>query len=77
MSDATQAETVELGHIHDRIWSAKLTKFERLHRDYLAARAAYADPDGPDDDEVKVPLSEKQGRSGTGPAGPPLRGDYG
>ena len=38
----------------------KLTKFERLHRDYLAARAAYADPDGPEDDEVKFPLSDKQ-----------------
>jgi hypothetical protein len=44
----------------DRAWLAKLTKFERLHRDYLAARAAYADPDGPDDDEVKTPLSDKQ-----------------
>jgi hypothetical protein len=52
MSDAPQAETVERGHIHDRIWLAKLTKFERLYRDYLAARAAYADPDGPEDDEV-------------------------
>jgi hypothetical protein len=60
MSDATQAEPGELGHVYDRIWLAKLTKFERLHRDYLAAQAAYADPDGPDDDEVKVPLSEKQ-----------------
>jgi hypothetical protein len=52
MTDAPQAETVERGHIHDRIWLAKLTKFERLYRDYLAARAAYADPDGPEDDEV-------------------------
>ena len=47
MSDAIQAETVELGRIHDRTWLAKLTKFERLHRDYLAAQAAYADPDQP------------------------------
>jgi hypothetical protein len=62
MSDATQAETVELGHIHHRAWLAKLTKFERLHRDYLAAGAAYADPDGPDDDEVKTPLSDKLSR---------------
>jgi len=60
MSDAIQAETVELGHIHDRVWLARLTKFERLHRDYLSARAAYADPDGPDDDEVKNPLFDKQ-----------------
>jgi len=60
MSEAIQAETVEVGRLHDRVWLAKLTKFERLHRDYLAARAAYADPDGPDDDEVKSPLSEKQ-----------------
>jgi hypothetical protein len=59
MSDATQAEPTKVS-CYDRIWSAKLTKFERLHRDYLAARAAYADPDGPDDDEVKAPLSEKQ-----------------
>src|ERR1700688_583861 len=60
MSDATQAEPGELGHVYDRIWLAKLTKFERPRREYLAAQAAYADPDGPDDDEVKVPLSEKQ-----------------
>ena len=60
MTDAPQAETVETGRLHDRVWLAKLTKFERLHRDYLAAQAAYADPDGPDDDEVKSPLSEKQ-----------------
>ena len=60
MSDTTQAEPAEPLHVYDRIWLAKLTKFERLHRDYLAARAAYADPDGPDDDEVKIPLSEKQ-----------------
>jgi hypothetical protein len=59
MSDAPQAEKAEVS-CYDRIWSAKLTKFERLHRDYLAARAAYANPDGPDDDEVKAPLSEKQ-----------------
>jgi hypothetical protein len=59
MSDATQAETA--GAIpHDRIWHAKRIKFERLHRDYLAAEAAYADPDQPDDDEVKDPLSEKR-----------------
>ena len=69
MSDAIQAETVEVGRLHDRVWLAKLTKFERLHRDYLAARAAYADPDGPDDDEVKSPLSDKAGRRGTGAAG--------
>ena len=60
MTDAPQAETAEVGRLHDRVWLAKLTKFERLHRDYLAARAAYADPDGPDDDEVKAPLSDKQ-----------------
>jgi hypothetical protein len=59
MSDATQAETVK-SDPHDRSWLAKRIKFERLHRDYLAARAAYADPDGPDDDEVKTPLSDKQ-----------------
>src|ERR1700719_4502217 len=60
MSDATQAEPGELGHVYDRIWLAKLNNVERLHRDYLPAPAAYAGPDGPDDDEVKVPLSEKQ-----------------
>jgi hypothetical protein len=60
MSDTTQAETVEVLRPHDKARLAKLTKFERLHRDYLAARAAYADPDGPDDDEVKFPLSDKQ-----------------
>lgn len=58
MSDAPQAETVDPRD--RRVWLAKLIKFERLYRDYLAARAAYADPDGPDDDEVKNPLSEKQ-----------------
>ena len=40
MSEAIQAETVEVGRLHDRVWLAKLSKFERLHRDYLAARAA-------------------------------------
>ena len=58
MSDEPQAETSKASP-HDRVWRAKLTKFERLHRDYLAARAAYADPDGPDDDDVKIPLSDK------------------
>ena len=60
MSDATQAEPAEPLHVYDRIWLGKLTKFERLHRDYLEAQAAYADPDGPEDDEVKAPLAEKQ-----------------
>ena len=59
MSDAIPAETAE-AIPHDRVWLAKLTKFERLHRDYLAAQAAYADPDQPDDDEVKEPLSDKK-----------------
>jgi hypothetical protein len=62
MSDAAPAETADLRP--DRAWLAKLTKFERLHRDYLAARAAYAHPDGPEDDEVKIPLSEKQDAAG-------------
>jgi hypothetical protein len=60
MSDEPQAETVEPEHIHDRLWHDKRVKFERLFRNYLAARAAYADPDTPDDDDVRAPLSEKQ-----------------
>ena len=59
MSDATPAETAEVS-IYDKVQLAKRIEFERLYRDYLAARAAYADPDGPEDDEVKVPFSEKQ-----------------
>jgi hypothetical protein len=59
MSDAAQAEKAE-AIPHGRIRLAKLTKFERLHRDYLAAQAAYADPDQPDDDEVKDPLNDKR-----------------
>jgi hypothetical protein len=59
MSDAPQAETAEVS-IYDRVRLAKRIEFERLYRDYLAGRAAYADPDGPDDDYVKVPLAEKQ-----------------
>jgi hypothetical protein len=60
MSDATQADTAEVDPSDQRRWLAKLTKFERLHRDYLAAQSPYADPDQPDDDEVKDPLSDKR-----------------
>ncbi len=59
MSDATRAETAELSPL-DALWQAKRVKFERLHRDYLAAQAAYADPDGPEDDEHRHALADKQ-----------------
>jgi hypothetical protein len=52
-----QAETVGL---RDKERLAKRIKFEHLYRDYLSAQTAYADPDGPDDDEVKDPPSDKR-----------------
>ena len=59
MSDATQAGPVE-DSPHDKAWRAKRAKFERLHRDYLAAQAACKDPDGPDDDEQRNALFDRQ-----------------
>ena len=60
MSETTNAPEAETVSHSAKVWLAKMTKFQRLHRDYLAAQAAYADPDGPDDDEVKNPLFDKQ-----------------
>jgi hypothetical protein len=45
---------------YDRVWIAKRIRFERLYRDWLAAQAAYADPDGTDDDGAKDPLYDNQ-----------------
>ena len=59
-TNAPEASEAATGSHSAKVWLAKMTKFQRLHRDYLAARAAYADPDGNDDDEVKNPLYDKQ-----------------
>lgn len=40
---------------------AKRLAFERLHRDYLAARAAFDDPDGPADGEARERLDDAHG----------------
>ena len=59
MTDATQAETAEPASRERAAWRAKRIKFERLHRDYLAAQAACKDPDGPDDDEQRNALFDR------------------
>jgi len=47
MSDATQAGLAEGASAE---FSERFEKFQALYRDWLAARAACADPDGPEDD---------------------------
>jgi hypothetical protein len=58
MSDATQAETAEDGP--DPEHRAKVDAFRRLHWDWLAAVAAYHDPDAPGDDKHMGALLGKQ-----------------
>jgi hypothetical protein len=48
MSDATQAEPAEGVSAE---FSERFQKFQALYHDWLAARAACTDPDGPEDDE--------------------------
>ena len=48
MSDATQAGLAEGASAE---FSERFEKFQALYCDWLAARAACADPDGPEDDE--------------------------
>lgn len=62
MSDATQAETVEAEiEAESRMMQhAKVDEFRRLHWDYLAARAAYHDPDVAEDDKHMNALHAKQ-----------------
>jgi hypothetical protein len=57
MSDATQAETAEGVSAE---FSERFEKFQTLYRDWLAARAACADPNGPEDDEDMAARDRKR-----------------
>ena len=62
MSDAPQAQPAKTITRDRAARQAKRAKFERLHRDYLAARAACTDPDGPDG--CRLPLRRMFGQNG-------------
>ena len=50
MTEATQAGETESAT--RTAWLPKLNRFQRLYWDWLAARAAFYDPDAPADDKV-------------------------
>ena len=69
MTEATQAGETESAT--RTAWLRKLNRFQRLYWDWLAARAAFYDPDVPEDDKVTNTLSDKHDAAEMAPLAEP------